>query len=218
MAGSDTVNQREKMVASQIEGRGIYDAALLAAFRQVPREAFVTEKYKDFAYDDGPLPILENQTISQPYIVALMTEALRTQPALRVLEVGTGSGYQAAVLASCGCRVYTVERVPELHESAAHVLRDTGFSEVRLRLGDGSLGWPEEAPFDRIIVTAAAAAVPPALRDQLVEEGVLVAPIGDDWLQVVRRYRKQGEEFEAEDLEGARFVPLIQDQEDGTTT
>jgi len=114
--------------------------------------------------------------------------------------------------------VYTVERVPELHESAAHVLRDTGFSEVRLRLGDGSLGWPEEAPFDRIIVTAAATAVPPALRDQLVEEGVLVAPIGDDWLQVVRRYRKQGEAFEAEDLEGARFVPLIQDQEDGTTT
>ncbi len=217
LSGRAYDEQRQRMVDRQIRRRGISDERVLEAMRRVPRHAFVPESQSDAAYADCALPIGFGATISQPYIVALMTEALRTQPALRVLEVGTGSGYQAAVLASCGCRVYTVERVPELYERAAQVLRDTGFPEVRLRLGDGSRGWPEEAPFDRIIVTAAAAAVPPALQDQLVKEGVLVAPIGDDWLQVVRRYRKQGKEFEAEDLEGARFVPLIQDQEDGTT-
>lgn len=210
--------QRQRMVDRQIRRRGISDERVLEAMHRVPRHAFVPESQSDTAYADCALPIGFGATISQPYIVALMTEALRTQSALRVLEVGTGSGYQAAVLASCGCRVYTVERVPELHERATHILRDTGFPEVRLRLGDGSRGWPEEAPFDRIMVTAAAAAVPTALRDQLVEEGILVAPIGDDWLQVVRRYRKHGGEFEAEDLEGARFVPLIQDKENGTTT
>ena len=206
------------MVDRQIRRRGISDERVLEAMRRVPRHAFVPESQSGAAYADCALPIGFRATISQPYIVALMTQALGLRPALRVLEVGTGSGYQAAVLAACGCRVYTVERVPELHERAAQLLRDTGFPDVRLRLGDGSRGWPEEAPFDRIMVTAAAPAVPPALLDQLVEDGILVAPIGDDWLQIVRRYRKRGEELEAQDMEGVRFVPLIQNEEDGTTT
>jgi len=218
LTGRSYDEQRERMVDRQIRRRGISDERVLEAMRRVPRHAFVPESQSGAAYADCALPIGLGATISQPYIVALMTQALGLRPALRVLEVGTGSGYQAAVLAACGCHVYTVERVPELHERAVELLRDTGFPDVRLRLGDGSRGWPEEAPFDRIMVTAAAPAVPPALQEQLVQEGILVAPIGDDWLQIVRRYRKRGEELEAQDIEGVRFVPLIQGEEDGTTT
>ncbi len=179
----------------------------------VPRHAFIPDSQGGAAYADCALPIGYGATISQPYVVALMTAALHTTPGIRVLEVGTGSGYQAAVLAACGATVFSIERVPQLHERAARSLAETGFGSVALRLGDGSRGWPEEAPFDRIMVTAAAPAVPPALREQLGDEGILVAPIGDDWLQTVRRYRKRGAEVEVEDIEGVRFVPLIEDPE-----
>jgi protein-L-isoaspartate(D-aspartate) O-methyltransferase len=205
--------QRREMVDRQIRRRGISDEAVLRAMSLVPRHAFVPDSQAGAAYADCALPIGYGATISQPYIVALMTEALGTAPGMRVLEVGTGSGYQAAILAACDTRVFSIERVPQLHEMAKRTLAETGFGEVRLRLGDGSRGWPEEAPFDRIIVTAAAPAVPGALRDQLEDQGVLIAPVGDDRLQVVRRYRKQGSEFDVDDIEGVRFVPLIEDPE-----
>ena len=175
----------------------------------VPRHAFVPDSQARAAYADCALPIGYGATISQPYVVALMTAALRTAPGLRVLEVGTGSGYQAAILAACDATVFSIERVPQLHERAARALTETGFGSVTMRLGDGSRGWPEEAPFDRILVTAAAPDVPTALREQLGDGGILVAPVGDDRSQTVRRYRKRGAEFDVEDLEGVRFVPLI---------
>jgi protein-L-isoaspartate(D-aspartate) O-methyltransferase len=203
--------KRHDMVERQIRRRGISDEAVLRAMDLVPRHAFVPDAMTASAYADCALPIGYGATISQPYVVALMTQALRTGPGMRVLEVGTGSGYQAAVLSACGSTVFSIERVPQLHERAACVLGETGFTEVNLRLGDGSRGWPEEAPFDRIVVTAAAPSVPSALREQLREGGILVAPVGNEWIQTVRRYRKHGAEFDAEDMEAVRFVPLIED-------
>ena len=205
--------QRHDMVDRQIRRRGISDEAVLRAMNLVPRHAFVPDSQARAAYADCALPIGYGATISQPYVVALMTAALHMTPGIRVLEVGTGSGYQAAVLAACGATVFSIERVLQLHERAARSLDETGFGSVTLRLGDGSRGWPEEAPFDRIMVTAAAPAVPTALREQLADGGILVAPVGDDWLQTVRRYRKRGPEVEVEDIEGVRFVPLIEDPE-----
>ena len=194
----------------QIRRRGISDEVVLRAMNLVPRHAFVPDSQARAAYADCALPIGHGATISQPYVVALMTAALRTAPGLRVLEVGTGSGYQAAILAACDATVFSIERVPQLHERAARALTETGFGSVAMRLGDGSRGWPEEAPFDRILVTAAAPDVPTALREQLGDGGILVAPVGDDRSQTVRRYRKRGAEFDVEDLEGVRFVPLIE--------
>ena len=205
--------QRREMVERQIRRRGISDEAVLRAMNLVPRHAFVPDSQSRAAYADCALPIGHGATISQPYVVALMTAALGTTQGIRILEVGTGSGYQAAILAACGTTVFSIERVPQLHERAARALAETGFGSVTLRLGDGSRGWPEEAPFDRIIVTAAAPAVPAALRDQLGDPGVLIAPVGDDRSQIVRRYRKRGGEFDVEDIEGVRFVPLIEDSE-----
>jgi protein-L-isoaspartate(D-aspartate) O-methyltransferase len=202
------------MVDRQIRRRGVSDERVLRAMSLVPRHAFVPDAHASTAYADCALPIGFGATISQPYVVALMTEALHTGPGLRVLEVGTGSGYQAAVLAACECDLFTIERVPELHARAARALGESGFQEVELRLGDGSRGWPEKAPFDRIMVTAAAPEVPAALFEQLADGGILVAPVGDEWLQTVRRYRKRGADIEVEDLEGVRFVPLIEDSED----
>jgi len=203
--------QRRRMVDTQIRRRGISDELVLDAMRRVPRDAFVPESELSAAYADCALPIGHGATISQPYIVASMTQALCVGPDTRVLEIGTGSGYQAAVLAACGCSVFSVERVPALHERAARVLQSAGFASVELRLGDGTRGWPEEAPFDRILVTAAAPTVPVALGEQLAEGGLLVAPVGDQWLQVIRRYTKRGGVLTGEDIEGARFVPLIED-------
>lgn len=205
--------QRREMVDRQIRRRGISDEAVLRAMNLVPRHAFVPDSQARAAYADCALPIGYGATISQPYVVALMTAALRTAPGLRVLEVGTGSGYQAAILAACDATVFSIERVPQLHERAARALTEAGFGSVTMRLGDGSRGWPEEAPFDRILVTAAAPAVPTALREQLGDGGILIAPIGDDRSQTVRRYRKRGAELDVEDLEGVRFVPLIEDPE-----
>jgi protein-L-isoaspartate(D-aspartate) O-methyltransferase len=204
------------MVDRQIRRRGISDERVLQAMSLVPRHAFVPDSQTSAAYADCALPIGFGATISQPYIVGLMTEALQAGPGVRILEVGTGSGYQAAVLAACGADVFSIERVQELNARAGRTLRETGFEGVELRLGDGSRGWPEEAPFDRIIVTAAAPAVPPALVEQLADGGILLAPVGDERLQTVRRYRKRGVELEVEDMECVRFVPLIEDR-DGTS-
>ncbi len=211
LAGSDTVNQREKMVASQIEGRGIYDAALLAAFRQVPREAFVTEKYKDFAYDDGPLPILENQTISQPYVVALMIEALGLKSSDRVLEIGTGSGYAAAVLSRVVSEVYTVERIEALVQFSRKNIASLGYDNVFVHSGDGTLGWPEHAPYQGIVVSAGGPQVPLTLKEQLAIGGHLVIPIGKEQRsqQLVRLTRVSEKKFKERKMGHVRFVPLI---------
>jgi len=167
------------MIREQIESRGVTDERVLAAMRKVPRHEFVPERWVDSAYDDGPLPIGYDQTISQPYIVALMTELLRLTPQSRVLEVGTGSGYQAAVLAEIVREVYSVEIIEPLATAAAERLKRLGYDQVRVKLGDGYLGWPEHAPFDAIIVTAGAAHVPPPLVEQLKPGGRMAIPIGE---------------------------------------
>ena len=175
--------ERERMVREQIEGRGIRSPGLLRAMCVTPRHLFVPSHFRSDAYGDYPLPIGFGATISQPYVVALMTELLEPGKRHKVLEIGTGSGYQAAVLAQLADRVYTVEIVPELADSARKTLRSLGYSNVFVRQGDGYEGWPEQAPFDRIIVTAAPPEVPEALIRQLAAGGRLVAPVGSGWLQ-----------------------------------
>jgi len=170
--------RRLQMVDEQIAARGVRDPRVLEAMRKVPRERFVPAAQASRAYDDAPLPIGEGQTISQPYIVGYMTEALRVAPQHRVLEIGTGSGYQAAILGELAREVYTIEIVPGLARRAGDVLRALGYSRVEVREGDGYAGWPERAPFDRIIVTAAVEEIPQPLLDQLGTNGVLVAPVG----------------------------------------
>ena len=207
----DAGEPRARMVRDQIRARGVRDPRVLAAMEEVPRHLFVPPVYLEAAYADQALPIGHGQTISQPYIVAMMTEALEPEPGLAVLEVGTGSGYQAAVLAACGTDVYSVERIPELHRAARESLEAAGYLDrVHLRLDDGSRGWPEEAPFPRILVTAAAERLPVALVDQLAPDGLLVAPVGDPHLQTICRYRKLEGRLERQALEGARFVPLVE--------
>lgn len=207
--------QRASMVERQIRRRGITDERVLAALREVPRHLFVPAAQAAHAYSDRAVPIGHGATISQPYIVALMTELAEPAPGIRTLEVGTGSGYQAAVLAASGCEVYSIERVPELLEAARVSLLMSGWLEhVHLRVGDGSRGWPEEAPFDRILITAAAPEVPPPLFDQLDEGGVLVAPVGTAGVQRILRYRRGPEGLTREAFEQARFVPLIPESEE----
>jgi protein-L-isoaspartate(D-aspartate) O-methyltransferase len=210
---ADFDRQREAMVAEQLAARDITDEALLEVFRRIPRHRFIDPGYWDEAYADHPVRIGSGQTISQPYIVAFMTQALRAGPDAHVLEVGTGSGYQTAVLAALGCRVETVERHEELTERAAAVLEDLGLAErVEFHIGDGTLGLPEEAPYDRIIVTAAAPQPPPALREQLRPDGGrLVLPVGRTRQRLIALTRHQSE-FDEEHLLDVRFVPLIGDQ------
>lgn len=206
----DWVDERRRMVDRQIRRRRVEDETVLRAMETVPRHLFVQDDQVDLSYADRALPIGHGQTISQPYIVARMTELLEPRPGLKVLEVGTGSGYQAAVLAACGMNVYSVERIPALQERARHALEESGFSEsISLRLADGTLGWPEEAPFDRIIVTAGAKDLPRSLLDQLADGGTLVAPVGGTYTQRLRRYRREGADVSEEDFEAARFVPLV---------
>lgn len=166
------------MVREQIEGRGIHDPAVLAAMRKIPRHQFVDEALHAQAYADNPVPIGHGQTISQPYIVALMSQTLEVEPGMRVLEIGTGSGYQAAVLAEMGAKVYTVERIRELHLAARKRMTQLRYSGVLCKLDDGTLGWPQQAPFDRIIVTAGGPSVPEPLVDQLADPGMLLIPVG----------------------------------------
>ncbi|MDX1623943.1 MAG: protein-L-isoaspartate(D-aspartate) O-methyltransferase [Gemmatimonadota bacterium] len=206
--------RRRRMVESQIAGRGIRDPAVLDAMRTVPREAFIPEELAEFAYQDRPLPIAEEQTISQPYIVALMADLLELEPDDRVLEVGTGSGYAAAVLGRIAAEVYTIERYAALAEWARHRLEEVGYENVHVRHGDGTRGWPEHAPYDGIVVAAGGPEVPGPLRDQLAVGGRLVIPIGPTpRLQELVRITRVGEdEYEREELGGVRFVPLVGDE------
>lgn len=196
------------MVRRQIAGRGLTDPAVLAAMRQVPRHEFVLPEYLDLAYSDQPLPIGFDQTISQPYIVAYMTQALAPGPDDLVLEIGTGSGYQTAVLAELAREVRSVEIVPGLARRAARVLNELGYGLVRLAVADGHAGWPGPERFDGILLTAAPARVPPALLAQLAEGGRLVAPVGTGAGQRVHRYTRRGTELDVEDLDPVRFVPM----------
>jgi protein-L-isoaspartate(D-aspartate) O-methyltransferase len=199
------------MVQTQIAGRGIRDPSVLHAMRTVPRERFVAEWQQDLAYDDGPLPIGEGQTISQPYVVALMTEAVQPKPGDRALEVGTGSGYAAAVLATIASEVYTIERLAGLARTARERLAGLGFHNVHVLEGDGTLGWPEHAPYNAIIVTAGGPRVPSALLDQLAIGGRLIMPVGSaQRFQHLERVTRTGKDtYEHEDLEDVAFVPLI---------
>jgi protein-L-isoaspartate(D-aspartate) O-methyltransferase len=200
--------RRARMVDEQIAARGVRDARVLAAMRRVPREAFVPEGVRDQAYADHPLPIGSGQTISQPYIVAVMTELAHVGPRSRVLEVGTGSGYQAAVLASVAGEVWSVEIVPALAARAAATLARLGYDRVHVRQGDGHRGWPDAAPFDAIIVAAAAPSVPPALLRQLAPGGRLVIPVGGEDAQALEVHVREADGVRVERVLPVRFVPL----------
>jgi len=205
---------RKKMVDSQLRSRGVRDERILRAMEKIPRHLFVEEGLRDQAYSDHPLPIGERQTISQPYMVALMTEALSLGGTEKVLEVGTGSGYQAAVLAELADRVFSIERIAKMADRARRILGALRYSNVLIKVGDGTYGWKDEAPFDGIIVTAGAPKVPETLVAQLAVGGRLVIPVGDRFTQtlfrVVRRSEDPGD-VEKEDLGGCRFVDLIGD-------
>jgi len=201
--------QRRTMVEGQLRSRGIRSAAVLRAMAKVPRELFVPETERTLSYVNGPLPIGLGQTISQPYIVAYMTEALELQGDESVLEIGTGSGYQTAVLAEITARVYSLEVIPELSRAAAELLT-AGFNyrNVSFKIGRGQEGWPEFAPFERMILTAAPGRFPEALFDQLAEGGIVIAPVGSD-IQRLVRYQKRAGKITADDLIGVVFVPLV---------
>lgn len=201
--------QREKMVSTQIEGRGIHDYRVLEAMRKVPRHLFVGEALQDQAYGDFPLPIGEGQTISQPYIVAEMTQALELTKDDRVLEIGTGSGYQTAILAELAFRVYTIERVRGLFIRARKLLDQLGYHNVIAKCSDGTLGWPDESPFDAIIVTAGAPEVQEKLVQQLIIGGRTVIPVGDRFSQTLLKIRRDEDGVHTNDLGGCRFVKLI---------
>ena len=200
---------RQKMVREQIELRGVQQESVLEAMRRVERHRFVPEEYLDQAYDDHPLPIGYGQTISQPYIVALMSEALGVEAGDRVLEIGTGSGYQAAVLAEMGVEVYTVEIVPELASQAEQRLKELGYDQVQVLAADGYFGWEDHAPYDAIIVTAAPDHLPQPLVNQLADGGRLVIPIGPvGMVQTLWQFKNVGGELEAVNLGAVRFVPF----------
>jgi protein-L-isoaspartate(D-aspartate) O-methyltransferase len=200
---------RHHMVKTQLITRGIADSRVLAAMRKVPRHCFVPSHLWDQAYNDYPLPIGEDQTISQPYIVALMTEILELREADKVLEIGMGSGYQAAILAELVAQVFTIDRMAPLVASARQVLESLGYRNVKTRVGDGTEGWPEEMPFDGIMVTAAAPQVPRPLTEQLALGGRLVIPVGDRYSQTLTLVRQTKEGLKYEYHGGCRFVPLI---------
>lgn len=205
----DFEKERKRMVASQIAARGIDDPRVLSAMRSTPRHKFVPESLQDQAYADHPLPIGEGQTISQPYIVALMTEQLNLSKESKVLEIGTGSGYQAAVLAGIADRVYTIEIKKALHEGATEDLRETGYTSVKTRHGDGYFGWPEAAPFDAVIITAAADHIPPPLLGQLKDGGRLILPLGNPFsYQNLVRVAKKGDDHTVRQITGVLFVPM----------
>ena len=207
------VEARQAMVDTQIEARSVEDASVLEAMRAVPRHEFVTDQYLDQAYADHPLPIGFGQTISQPYIVALMSAALGVSEGDRVLEIGTGSGYQAAVLGEMGLEVYTVEIIPELAAQAAERLERLGYENVNVLQADGYFGWPEHSPYDAIIVTAAPDHLPQPLGEQLEDGGRLVIPIGPiGAVQTLWQFEKAEGELQATNLGSVRFVPLTRDE------
>ncbi len=202
---------RERMVETQIAARGIHDRRLLDAMKKVPRHLFVDEALWDQAYSDFPLPIGHGQTISQPYIVARMTQELGLQGHEKVLEIGTGSGYQTAILAELANKVYSVERIPALLPRAKKILDQLGYHNVLIKLDDGTWGWKEHAPYDAIIVTAGTPVIPEPLLEQLKDPGVMVVPVGDEYSQTLTRITKRDGNIETKYLEGVRFVKLIGD-------
>jgi len=205
----DYQRQRNLMVDTQIISRGVNDARVIAAMRKVPRHLFMDESSWYKAYDDMALPVGEGQTISQPYMVAVMTELLSLGGDEKVLEIGTGSGYQAAVLAELSRELYTIERIQSLSDRAREVIAELGYDNIHMKVGDGTLGWPEAAPFDRILITAAAPVVPEPLVDQLSEGGILVAPVGDRFSQQLVRVIKQRGKLSKDFHTPCVFVPLV---------
>lgn len=209
-AAADFDAQRERMVTRQIQAREVTDSRVLAAMRKVPRHEFVPDRWRDAAYSDGPLPIGYGQTISQPYIVALMTELSQIKPGAKTLEIGTGSGYQAAVLAEITTNVWTMEIIEPLAKSATDRLKRLGYEKVQVKFGDGYFGWKEHAPFDAIVVTAAADHVPPPLIEQLKPGGRMVIPVGGpfhhQWLVVVEK--DEAGKIRTRNVASVAFVPL----------
>lgn len=206
---------RRRMVESQLRARGIRDERVLAALERVPRHKFAPERYRNQAYEDHPLPIAEEQTISQPYIVASMLEALELSPSDRVLEIGTGSGYVTALLAELAAHVVSMERHASLADSARQLLQSMGYTNVSVVTGDGTRGFPEGAPYDAVMVSAAAAELPSALVAQLSEPGRMIVPVGADDAQQLLLVRKENGESKIEFRELCRFVPLIADSDAG---
>ena len=206
-------NQRKIMVEDQIKRRGVKDVGVLKAVQKVEREKFVPEKYRDLAYSDNPLPIGHQQTISQPYIVAYMTEHLQISKSHNVLEIGTGSGYQAAILAELAHHVFTIEIIPKLAESAEKVLMELAYENITVRTGDGYKGWPEEAPFDRIMVTAAPNEIPEKLVEQLAPNGRMILPVGGSiFAQYLWLVQKDEEGIVTkEKILAVRFVPMVKE-------
>jgi protein-L-isoaspartate(D-aspartate) O-methyltransferase len=204
----DFLTERKLMVARQLRGHGISDQRVLEAFESIPRHLFVPQEYRSSAYEDGPLPIGFEQTISQPYIVAYMTQLLDLTGTERVLEVGTGSGYQAAVLAALTAEVHTIELIPALADRAKAVFEHLGIRNIFPHVGDGSLGWDQTAPYNAILVTAAGPRVPKSLLNQLADRGRMVLPVGERGDQVLELWRRDGETFSHETLLPVAFVPL----------
>jgi protein-L-isoaspartate(D-aspartate) O-methyltransferase len=205
----DYASKRAAMVSAQLRDRGIRDERVLAAMARVPRHEFVAEPYRSQAYDDHPLPIGENQTVSQPYIVAIMLEALRLRGTERVLEIGTGSGYVTALLAELGREVFSVERFPSLADSAAEILNRLGYRNVRVVVGDGTQGLQDHAPYNAIAVAAAAPRIPSPLVNQLADGGRMILPVGPSEAQDLTLVAKENGAAVATRIEGCRFVPLI---------
>jgi len=206
---SETFDEaRKRMVEKQIIARGIKDERVIGAMLKVPRHLFIPEQYRHYAYADSPVPIGHDQTISQPYIVALMTEELNLSSTDKVLEIGTGSGYQAAILAELAREVYTIEIIEPLAREAEARLKQLGYENVKVKVGDGYLGWPEYAPFDRIVVTCAPTEIPQPLIDQLKEGGVMVIPVGSGGFQYLYRVKKVMGQIETEKIIPVSFVPL----------
>ncbi len=205
----DYESLRKRMVEEQLISRGIKDKRVLDAFRKVERHKFILEDLRPSAYSDFPVPIGEGQTISQPYIVALMTEILDLSGKEKVLEIGTGSGYQTAILAELAKEVFSIERSDNLSKGAQNIFNNLGYLNIKIKVGDGSLGWPEEAPFDRIIITAASPRIPLPLSDQLKENGKLVLPLGESFSQVLTLFEKKKDKLESTEICGCVFVPLV---------
>lgn len=209
----DFSKEREAMVKTQIEARGIRDSATLAALHKVPRHKFVSSGQASSAYQDGPLPIGYGQTISQPYIVAYMTEIIKPKPGYKVLEIGTGSGYQAAVLAEIVKQVYTIEIIKELGKTATNRLKDLGYKNIEVKIADGYHGWKEHTPFDAIVVTAAAEYIPPPLKEQLKDGGRMIIPVGSPYMtQQLMLVEKTGNKYKTTSMMPVIFVPFKRSQ------
>jgi protein-L-isoaspartate(D-aspartate) O-methyltransferase len=210
---ADFAAERERMVREQMIIHGISEERVLAAMRKVPREEFVPEEFRESSYADQPLPIGYDQTISQPFIVAFMTEELRLQPTDRVLEIGTGSGYQAAILAELAAEVYSIEIIEPLGRAAEATLQRLGYKNVQVKIGDGYKGWPEHAPFDAVIVTCAPEHIPPALVDQTKEGGRIIIPVGPAGDQEMYLFEKHNGELQKKSVTPVRFVPMTGEAE-----